>query len=133
MGKTYRALKQEPERKHQEPWWVAVCRAGRHAWTVTVTDGLFSCSRCGEVGTCAHYQGRLKGAVRVPCGAWCQRVECCRRGVHTFVALPMPGWFECLGCGVQGACGHITVIPPSAVRVPCRDSCYQVEWEGYER
>ncbi len=57
----------------------------------------------------------------------------CQVGQHAWEALLQPGWFECRRCGVQGACGHVRVVPVGAVRLSCAESCQRVQWRGYRR
>ncbi|HEU5199795.1 MAG TPA: hypothetical protein VFU32_09170 [Ktedonobacterales bacterium] len=75
MSQAHRTLGSSPTTARKEPWWMEVCRSGRHAWEVTAVVGLFVCGRCGVVGACGHYAGRLEQVERVVCGAWCQRAH----------------------------------------------------------
>lgn len=55
----------------------------------------------------------------------------CRLGSHSWEALLMPGWFECMRCGVHGVCSHRHVMPHGVLRLSCAESCLQVDWQGY--
>ena len=57
----------------------------------------------------------------------------CRSGSHCWEALVMPGWFECVRCGVQGACSHMAIMPHGVLRLSCAESCLQFDWQGYRR
>jgi hypothetical protein len=57
----------------------------------------------------------------------------CREGLHAWEALLSPGWFECVRCGVQGACAHVRYVPQGVVRLSCQESCSRLEWQGSRR